>query len=129
MIYTVIISKSVQKQIEKLPDTVKFRTTEKLLALSVEPRPAGVVKLNGRKKIEKKSMEIQELKALIKESVREVLREERFLLCQALIPSISDAEQAEIEAEFGSPLDYDDEESVDMTDWIKHGGQISQASN
>ena len=55
-------------------------------------------------------MEIQELKALIKESVREVLREERLLLCQVLMPYVSDEEQAEIEAEFGSPSDYDDEE-------------------
>lgn len=74
-------------------------------------------------------MEIQELKALIKESVREVLREERLLLCQALIPYVSDEEQAEIESEFGSPSDYDDDEVVDMTHWIKHGGQISQEGN
>lgn len=48
-------------------------------------------------------MELQELKALIKESVREVIREERLNLCQALIPYVSDAEQQELEAEFGSP--------------------------
>ena len=35
-------------------------------------------------------MEIQELKAIIKESIREVLREERMLLCQVLIPYVSD---------------------------------------
>ena len=74
-------------------------------------------------------MEIQELKALIKESVREVLQEERLLLCQLLMPYVSDEEQAEIEAEFGSPSDYDDEELIDMTDWVKHGGKISQAGN
>lgn len=74
-------------------------------------------------------MEIQELKALIKESVREVLREERLLLCQILMPYVSDEEQAEIEAEFGSPSDYDDDELIDMTNWVKHGGQISQAGN
>jgi hypothetical protein len=34
-------------------------------------------------------MEIHELKALIKESIREVLREERMLLCQVLIPYVS----------------------------------------
>ncbi|MFB2880230.1 hypothetical protein [Floridanema aerugineum] len=67
-------------------------------------------------------MEIQELKALIKESVREVLREERLLLCQALIPYISDEEQEELNEMFGSPSDYEDEELVDMTDWVKHGG-------
>jgi hypothetical protein len=74
-------------------------------------------------------MEILELKALIKESVREVLREERLLLCQVLMPYVSDEEQAEIEAEFGSPSDYNDDELIDMTHWVKHGGQISQAGN
>jgi hypothetical protein len=74
-------------------------------------------------------MEIQELKALIKESVREVLREERLLLCHVLMPYVSDEEQAEIEAEFGSPLEDGDDELIDMTQWVKHGGQISQAGN
>lgn len=74
-------------------------------------------------------MEILELKALIKESVREVLREERLLLCQILIPYVSDEEQGEIEAEFGFPSDYNDDELIDMTNWVKHGGQISQAGN
>lgn len=68
-------------------------------------------------------MEIQELKALIKESVREVIREERLNLCQALIPYVSDEEQQEIEAEFGSPDDED--EWADVTEWVKNGNQIS----
>ena len=42
-------------------------------------------------------MEPQTLKVLIKESVREVLRAERLLLCQILMPYISDAEQVEID--------------------------------
>lgn len=66
-------------------------------------------------------MEIQELKALIKESMHEVLREERLLLCQLLVPYVSQEEQEELDAEFGSPLDYEDEEWIDMTDWVKHG--------
>lgn len=70
-------------------------------------------------------MEIKELKALIKESMREVLREERLLLCKTLIPYVDDTEQAELEAEFGLPTDYDDDETVDMTAWVKHGNQIS----
>ena len=70
-------------------------------------------------------MEIQELKALIKESMREVLREERLMLCKILMPYVDDAEQAELEAEFGSPSDYAEEETVDMTIWVKHGNQIS----
>jgi len=71
-------------------------------------------------------METSLLKVLIKESVREVLREERLLLCQILMPYISDDEQSELDADFGSPVDYDDDELVDMTDWVKYGGQVSQ---
>lgn len=70
-------------------------------------------------------MENQELKALIKESMREVLREERLMLCKTLMPHIDDVEQAELESEFGLPADYSKEETVDMTDWVKHGNQVS----
>jgi hypothetical protein len=70
-------------------------------------------------------VETQELKTLIKESVREVLQEERLILCHTLMPYISDAEQKEIETELGSPLDYEDDELIDMTHWVKNGGQIS----
>ena len=64
-------------------------------------------------------MEALELKALIKESVREVLREERLMLCQILVPSIDDEEQAEIETEFGSPSVFDADELIDMTHWVQ----------
>ena len=74
-------------------------------------------------------METKELKALIKESVREVLREERLMLCDSLIPYITDEEQAEIEEEFGSPSDYENNEIIDMTDWVKNSGQISETSS
>jgi hypothetical protein len=70
-------------------------------------------------------MEIQELKAIIKESIREVLREERMLLCQVLIPYVSDEEQEELDEMLGSPSDYEDEELVDMTEWVKNGHKIS----
>jgi hypothetical protein len=70
-------------------------------------------------------MEIQELKILIKESVREVLREERLLLCQSLLPYISEIEQAEIDQQIGSPTNYEAEELIDMTDWVRYGSQIS----
>lgn len=66
-------------------------------------------------------MEILELKSLIKESIREVLQEERLLLYQVLIPYVSDEEQAEIEAEFGFPSDYSDDEIIDLTHWVKQG--------
>jgi len=74
-------------------------------------------------------METQKLKVLIKESVREVLREERLMLCQILMPYVSDDEQAEINADFGSPADYEDEELVDKTNWVKYGDRVSQISN
>ena len=70
-------------------------------------------------------MEIQELKLLIKETMREVLREERLMLCKILVPYVDDAEQAELEAEFGSPTNYSEDEAVDMTAWVKHGNQVS----
>ncbi len=76
-------------------------------------------------------MEIQELKALIKETMREVLQEERLRLCQILIPYVSDEEQRELEADFGVPSEYtdDDDEVVDMTAWVKNGNPVSQKSN
>jgi len=74
-------------------------------------------------------MEIQELRVLIKESIREVLHEERLLLCQILMPYASDEEQLEINADFGSPADYEDEELVDKTNWVKYGDRVSQISN
>ena len=70
-------------------------------------------------------MEKQELKSLIKETMREVIQEERHNLCQILIPYISDKEQQELEAEFGSPSDDEDEHLVDLTDWVKNGGKVS----
>jgi hypothetical protein len=73
-------------------------------------------------------MESQDLKDLIKESMREVLREERLLLCQMLTPYVSDVEQAELEAEFGSSSDVEAEEWIEMTDWVKYGNQIPQIS-
>nr|WP_155748519.1 hypothetical protein [Scytonema sp. UIC 10036] len=61
--------------------------------------------------------------------MREVIQEERLRLCQILMPYISDEEQSELEAEFGSPSEGTDNEVVDMTDWVKYGNQISQKSN
>jgi hypothetical protein len=70
-------------------------------------------------------VEIQQLKQLIKETMREVLREERLALCKILMPYVDDEEQAELTAEFGSPADYSEEETIDMTEWVKHGNQVS----
>lgn len=66
-------------------------------------------------------MEANELKKLVKDSLREVLREERLKLCQVLIPYVSDKEMQEIQAKLGSPANYKDTEFINMTDWVKHG--------
>lgn len=70
------------------------------------------------------ALDVQTLKALIKESLREVLREERLNLCQLLMPYVSDEEQSEIEASLGSPDDYNKDEFMDLTNWVQHGGSI-----
>ncbi|MFM7571791.1 MAG: type II toxin-antitoxin system RelE family toxin [Snowella sp.] len=47
MNYVIKISKSVEKQIDNLPNTVKIRILEKIQNLAIEPRPSGVVKLKN----------------------------------------------------------------------------------
>ena len=64
----------------------------------------------------------QMLKALIKESVREVMREEWFKFFELLTPYVDDDEQAEIEAQF-SPTDHSDDDFIDVTDWFDHAHQ------
>ena len=68
--------------------------------------------------------DLQTLKALIKESLREVLREERLNLCQILMPYVNDDEQAEIDTALGNPEAYGEDELIDLTGWVKHGGSI-----
>jgi hypothetical protein len=63
-------------------------------------------------------METATLKALIKESVREVLQEERLSLIQALIPSVNGQEMKEISQKFGTPDNYNENDFVDMTNWL-----------
>ncbi len=43
------------------------------------------------------------------------------------VPSISNEEQAEIEAQFGPPNDSAGEERIDMTEWVKHGGELPRS--
>ena len=59
-------------------------------------------------------METASLKALIKESIREVLQEERL----SLIPSVNAQEMKEISQKFGTPDNYNENDFVDMTDWL-----------
>jgi mRNA interferase RelE/StbE len=47
MSYTVIIPKPVQKQLDNLPEDIRQRIIEKILSLTIEPRPVGVKKLKG----------------------------------------------------------------------------------
>jgi hypothetical protein len=63
-------------------------------------------------------METATLKELIKESIREVLQEERLSLLQSLIPSVNNQEMQEIIKEFGTPDNYNEDDFVDMTDWL-----------
>ena len=65
------------------------------------------------------TMAQDDLKKLIKESVREVIREERLGLCEIMIPKVAKKELDEVHAKFGSPADYRDDDFTDMTDWVK----------
>jgi mRNA interferase RelE/StbE len=47
MNYQIIIAKSVQKQLDTLPDAIKKRIGQKLLLLANDPRPPGTVKLKN----------------------------------------------------------------------------------
>ena len=47
MSYAIAISKSVQKQIDNLPNDVIERVIEKIQNLALEPRSDGIVKLKG----------------------------------------------------------------------------------
>jgi len=67
----------------------------------------------------RQTMAHHDLKKLIKESVREVLREERLGLCEIMIPHVSKKELDEIHAKFGSPANYGENYFTDMTDWVK----------
>ena len=48
MRYQVILPKSVQKELDRLPDDVVERIMTRLAALETNPRPADVKKLKGR---------------------------------------------------------------------------------
>ena len=58
------------------------------------------------------------LKNLIKESIKELLAEERLNLLDMLIPKVSKKEMAEIDKLYNSPTDYDKKDFVDKTEWF-----------
>ncbi|MFZ0827199.1 MAG: type II toxin-antitoxin system RelE/ParE family toxin [Verrucomicrobiia bacterium] len=48
MRYQVILTKSVRKELDRLPDDVASRILARLAGLETNPRPADVKKLKGR---------------------------------------------------------------------------------
>jgi mRNA interferase RelE/StbE len=48
MRYQVILPKSVQKELDRLPDEIANRILARLAGLETNPRPADVKKLKGR---------------------------------------------------------------------------------
>lgn len=48
MRYQVILSKSVQKELDRLPDEITSRILTRLAALETNPRPPDAKKLKGR---------------------------------------------------------------------------------
>lgn len=47
MTYTIIVPKTVQKQLDTLPDDIYERIAVKIQQLADDPRPDGVVKMKG----------------------------------------------------------------------------------
>jgi mRNA interferase RelE/StbE len=47
MTYEIIITKSIQKQLDNLPNNIQERVYQKIAQLAEEPRPDGAVKLKG----------------------------------------------------------------------------------
>jgi hypothetical protein len=64
------------------------------------------------------ALNINDLSELVKNSVKEAIREERFSLYQVLIPSASKKEMEAINTICGSPKDYDKSEFVDISEWL-----------
>lgn len=46
--YTVVLTKTAQKQVDKLPDQVAYPLLDTIEKLSDDPRPDGCKKLKGR---------------------------------------------------------------------------------
>jgi len=60
------------------------------------------------------TIDTETLKTIVKESIREVMREEWFKFFEMLIPYVDDEEQAEIEATF-SPDQFQEGDFIDIT--------------
>ena len=49
--YTITFARSARKELERLPDEIAGRILEKIEALSLNPRPPGIVRLRGPKNL------------------------------------------------------------------------------
>ena len=58
------------------------------------------------------------LRELIKSSIREVLAEERISLIQAIIPTVSPKELADIKKRYGIPASFNEKDFSDKTSWF-----------
>ncbi len=57
------------------------------------------------------------LKQIIKDGVKEALKEERITLYEIIVPYATKKEIEEIHKKFGSPDKYKEKDFVDMTKW------------
>ena len=48
MSYSVLLERQAEKELRSLPTAMLFRIDKRILALSDEPRPIGVLKLKGK---------------------------------------------------------------------------------
>ncbi len=64
------------------------------------------------------TLEKKELKRIIKQSIKEVLKEERLNVLDLLIPEVSEKEMLDIKKHYGNPSKYKKVEFKDLTDWV-----------
>jgi hypothetical protein len=63
-------------------------------------------------------MRKEELKGIIKESIKEVLKEERLNLYEMLIPKVSKKEMQEIEKKYGKKPENEKAKFKNITNWV-----------
>ncbi len=59
------------------------------------------------------------IKEIFRDVINEVIREERIVFYDSIIPFASRPETEDIEKLYGCPDDYKKEDFVDMTNWAK----------
>jgi hypothetical protein len=63
-------------------------------------------------------MRKDEIKSIIKETLKEILIEERINIYELIIPKISKREMKEIEKKYGPKPQYNEKEFTNMTEWV-----------